>query len=160
MAGGLSLVLLAKDRADGREFEPVWPHRSGLAVSGDAKSLSVTDVNGDGVPELSFGINDAEMTSYVRRAATPRPDTETVSIRLVGGAGNPREVGAKVMVNGTQTFEVRAGEGYLSQSAAAIRCSVPKSEGLRLIEVTWADGTKTSFENPQAQGGSLELRKP
>ena len=45
MDGGVGLLLLG--RGDGT-FDPVWPNRSGLVVTGDAKSVTTADVNGDG----------------------------------------------------------------------------------------------------------------
>ena len=51
MSGGVSLLLLGDGTGD---FEPVWPNRSGIVVGGDAKSLSVVDLNGDNRARLCF----------------------------------------------------------------------------------------------------------
>ena len=61
MDGGMSLILWGK--GDGA-FEVVWPFESGLVVPGDARSVRVSDVSGDGRPDLIFGINDERVSVF------------------------------------------------------------------------------------------------
>ena len=65
MDGGLSLLL----KGDGKgTFTPVWPDASGLVVPGDAKSLTVTDLNGDQRPDFVVGINNGEVLAFENRS--------------------------------------------------------------------------------------------
>ena len=64
MDGGVSLLL----EGDGRgQFVPVWPDESGLVIPGDAKGLAVTDLNGDGKPDVVVAINDGELRAFEAR---------------------------------------------------------------------------------------------
>jgi hypothetical protein len=56
MDGGLGQLLCGTK--DG-QFSPVAVGTRGFAVSGDAKSLAVSDINGDGRPGLLVGVSDA-----------------------------------------------------------------------------------------------------
>ena len=55
MDGGLSWML----KGDGKGgFDPVWPDKSGIVISGDANGLAVADRDGDGDLDLFFAINN------------------------------------------------------------------------------------------------------
>ena len=56
MDGGLGQLLCGTKEG---QFSPVAVGTSGFAVSGDAKSLAASDINGDGRPGLLVGVNDA-----------------------------------------------------------------------------------------------------
>jgi hypothetical protein len=64
MDGGVSLVLLGNGRGD---FEPLWPDTSGVVVPGDASSVIVADLDGNGSNDLLFGINDGEAVLYLNQ---------------------------------------------------------------------------------------------
>ena len=140
MDGGLSLLLTG--RGDGG-FDPVWPARSGLIVDADASSSTTADLDGDGRLDFVVGVNNGTVHGYTAR--TPK----TLTVRLKGGPGNPTAVGARVTVHledgSTQTAEVHAGGGYLSQSSPTLAFGLAGSK-LRSIEVRWPTGqvTKTS----------------
>lgn len=156
MAGGLSLLLMGK-KTDGKiSFDPVWPSVSGIAVSGDAKSLATPDLNGDGMPDLSFGINSSPMKGYLGQPASQN----MFALRLIGPKNNPEAIGARVTINGQQHFEVRAGEGYLSQSPAALFISSDSAGSLESAEVRWPDGSKSNFTDLKINNGELTLKKP
>jgi hypothetical protein len=142
MDGGLSLLLLGG--AQGK-FEPVWPDRSGLVVSGDAKSLTVTDLDGDHWPDLLVGINDQPIEAFINQRTE---DGRMLTVRLHGPSGNPTAIGARVTVaqNGdvSQTAEVSAGGGYLSQSSSTLSFGLPVDGQFQQIEVRWPDGTQST----------------
>ncbi|MCH8006978.1 MAG: VCBS repeat-containing protein [Planctomycetes bacterium] len=136
--GGLSLLM----RGDGRgALEPVGPAASGLIVPGDATGLAVCDINDDGRPDLAVAQNNDRLLIFQNQGPG-----DFLAVRLAGPPGNPTGVGARVTViatdGSTQTAEVYAGSGYLSQSAPVLyfgRGGGP----LREVRVRWPDGTET-----------------
>ncbi len=115
MDGGLSLLLTGN--GDG-SFNAVPPARSGLVVPGDAKGLTVTDVNADGWPDFVVGVNDEEVVCFQHQTTGHR----ILNVRLAGpvrqsdrgrsaghaarkrwhaaGSGSPSRVGLSLAVNG------------------------------------------------------------
>jgi hypothetical protein len=63
MDGGVGLIL--RNNGDG-SFETISPAESGLVIPGDAKSLSLIDLNLDGHPDLVAGINNGEIMAFLR----------------------------------------------------------------------------------------------
>jgi hypothetical protein len=156
MAGGLSL-LLRGDAAGG--FTPMWPHESGLIVPGDAKSLTTADVNGDSLPDLVIGINNAELETFVQSG---RPPGTALAARLTDRDGNPA-AGARasaLLSDGSQRVaEIYAGGGYLSQSPPEVYVTSPEGVRVESIEVQWPDGSRSLHEN-DGWSGRVELRQP
>ena len=142
MDGGVSLLL--RGAGDG-SFDPVWPDRSGLVVSGDAKSLVATDFNDDGWVDFLVGINGGVPEAFEHRGSTR---ARVLTVRLAGKAGNPTAVGAQVTVrldSGlTQTSEVYAGGGYLSQSTSALTFGLGEDASVETVVVRWPDGQTTT----------------
>jgi hypothetical protein len=146
MDGGLSLLL----KGDGKgSFAPVWPDASGLIVPGDAKSLTVTDLNGDQRPDFVVGVNNGETLAFENRSSAGNP----LVVRLSGAPGNPTAIGARVTVelsNGVnQTAEVTAGGGYLSQNGGELFFGLGDSQ-VKQIVVRWPDGTSSEHAAPAA----------
>ncbi len=159
MSGGVSLLLLGDGTGD---FEPVWPNRSGIVVGGDAKSLSVVDLNGDNRPDFVFGINDDRTIAFENTApadATRRP----VAIRLEGKPGNTPAIGARVTAeaDGAEQLigEIQAGGGYLSQQPSVLFYSA-KKEAATMINVRWPDGTTTEHELSASGDGPIIIAQP
>jgi hypothetical protein len=148
MDGGLSLLMLGN--GDGT-FQPVSPQQSGLVVTGDAKSLTKTDLNGDGLTDLVVGRNNDRPLCFLRQPASSGSGSAAnpIRVRLAGHPGNLSAVGARVTVwlrdGSTQTAEVCAGDGYLSQSSPTLTFGLGSSEVDR-IEVTWPDGASSRSE--------------
>ena len=141
MDGGVSLFL--RGRGDGT-FDPIWPDKSGLVVPGDAMSLAVTDLNGDARPDFLIGRNKDTMMAFENHTSAGK----TVMVRLRGPAKNPTAIGARVTFKtsgGTQTAEVHAGSGYLSQSTAALTFGLGDQSAPSSISVRWPDGTRKEY---------------
>ena len=68
MDGGVGLVL--RNEGDGA-FEAIPPAESGLVIPGDAKSLSLIDLDLDGHPDLVAGINNGEIMAFLRSPRSP-----------------------------------------------------------------------------------------
>jgi hypothetical protein len=156
MDGGLSQLLMGL--GDGH-FEPVPPHASGLIVPGDAKSLVVTDLDGDRWPDFVVGVNNGQTRSFQHRGGR---GNEIVQLRLTGDKGNATAVGAKVtlqLADGhRQTAEIYAGAGYLAQSSPLLTFGVPAGQSIQQIEVSWPDGSE-SQHNPDPSEKSIVIEK-
>jgi hypothetical protein len=131
--------------ADG-SFHAVQPSASGIVVPGDAKGLSVADVNGDGLPDLIFGVNAGALRVFVNDSAAHA--RSMLGIRLTDGPGNPCAVGARVTVRTArpQTAELVAGGGYLSQDQPVLWFGTGGNPGAVRVEVRWPDGTTSRHE--------------
>jgi hypothetical protein len=142
--GGLSQML----RGDGHgHFAPVPTAASGLLVPGDAKALAVSDFDQDGWPDFLVSRNNSVALAFRNGGV---PGRHSLSIELLGPAGNPTAVGACITVqlaNGTtQTSEVYAGSGYYSQSTAASFFGSPDANPARKIRVRWPNGSTSEHE--------------
>lgn len=157
MDSGVGL-LLAGD-GDGT-FKPISPSESGLVIAGDAKSAVLDDINADGRPDLVVGVNNGELSAWrgardagrgTRKtmASSPQPLAPNLAIRLRGAPGNLTAVGARVTVEDsagrTQTAEIHAGGGYLSQSSHTVWFGGAAAESVKRITVRWPDGNATTF---------------
>ncbi|MCH2119275.1 MAG: FG-GAP-like repeat-containing protein, partial [Pirellulales bacterium] len=156
MDGGVSLLL--KGNGDGT-FHPVWPDQSGLVVPGDAKGLTVTDLNGDGWVDFVVSINDGDLLAFENRGCQ---DGRMFNVRLRGRPGNLAAVGARVRVereDGTsQTAEVYAGSGYLSQSSSTLVFGLGQTGQVKRVEVRWPDGMVTS--HPPQESAPMIIDHP
>jgi len=140
-----------RERTGNREepFAPVWPDRSGLIVPGDAKSLTATDLNGDVWPDFVVGVNDDCVVAFEHAGS---PTNRVIGVRLEGRSANPTAVGSRVTVylddDKTQTAEIHAGGGYLSQSSATLVFGLGSGPQVDKVEVRWPDGVVTETSSP------------
>ncbi|MFC1758756.1 FG-GAP-like repeat-containing protein [Planctomycetota bacterium] len=155
MDGGLSLLLLGN--GDGT-FRPVMPGTSGLSVHGDAKSVAVTDLDGDSWPDLVVGVNDDNVVTFRNLGLG---ENKMVTVKLTGPRGNPTAVGAKVKIDlvdgSSQVAEVYAGSGYLTQSSPSLNFGLGEDGVVGRVEVTWPDGRTTSVKSPSAESSILSI---
>ena len=101
-------------------FAPVWPDQTGISVSGDATSLTTTDFNNDGAPDLFIGVNAAEQITFDHAGGTA---DNTLCLRLPSNTPPGTQVTLTMKDGSTlpdQTAEIHAGGGYLSQSARLV----------------------------------------
>lgn len=159
MASGLSLLLTGNGKGG---FDAVWPDRSGISEAGDAKSLTIADVNGDGLPDIVFGLNDAPMSVFLAKPQAAAG--KVVNVRLVGPKGNLQAIGARVTVTisggKTQTAEMYAGSGYLSQSPAELTFGLGKAATVESVTVRWPDGRVSTESSPAISGNSIVITAP
>jgi hypothetical protein len=120
------------------------PRESGLILPEDAKSAAISDVTGDGWPDIVVGVNDGNVIAFEYQAMKGQ---RIVSIRLKGRPGNPTAAGARVTLVRSdglhQTAEVQAGGGYLSQQSATLWFGLGPTAHAASIEVHWPDGTSS-----------------
>ncbi len=140
--GGVSLML----QGDGQGgFESVSPSQSGLVLYGDAKGLAASDLDHDGWPDFAATQNNDAVRLFHNLGVEGR---HSLAIRLRGPAGNRDGVGARVTLRSsdtaTQTAEIYAGSGYLSQSSPCLFFGRGSAEKDVDLEIRWPDGTVTN----------------
>ena len=137
-------------RGDGRgHFEPATPEESGLVVPGDAKALSVVDMDRDGWPDFLVTRNNNSTLAFRNGGVAGR---RSFAVVLRGAAGNPTAVGSRITVEladgSTQTGEVSAGSGYCSQSTSACFFGYPEGKAPAKIRVRWPSGAVSEHAFP------------
>jgi hypothetical protein len=136
------------------------PRESGLILPEDAKSAVISDINGDGLPDIVVGINDSNVIAFEHGGVK---DRRILSVRLKGKSGNPTAVGARVTVvrdDGLrQTAEVAAGGGYLSQQSPTLWFGLGPAAAAESIEVRWPDG-KSSRHTPRPDDATITIAQP
>lgn len=158
MDGGAGAILLGDGRG---RFTALMPAQSGCLAPGDAKSLTVSDLNGDGHPDLVVAQNDGPLRVFTQNPAAPRP----LQVSLSGPRGNPAAIGARVALECADghrhTAEVQAGTGYLSQSSSVLWFSVRAGAKPERWRVRWPDGTATehAFQPQWLEVGRGRLEK-
>ena len=146
MDGGLSLLMLG-DGTGG--LRAVWPNASGLIVPGDAKSLTVSDVDKDGLADFVVGRNDDSVLVFRSRYPAESTEGHPITVRLSGRPGNPSGVGARlraVRADGShQSTEIHGGSGYLSQSVATVFLANPSANPIEELWVSWPSGIESKI---------------
>lgn len=150
MSGGLSQLLLGK--GDGT-FDPVPVDRSGLEVPGDAVSLTVIDLNQDGMNDFVVARNDGPVIAF----ENANDSGKSLTVRIQGPTGNSKAIGARIGVSlesgRTLTRELHAGGGYLSQSPVDSRYAIPAGDSVSKVTVIWPDGNEKTI--PLSAGQDL-----
>lgn len=164
--GGLGLLLKGVPASPENPvgLAEVWPRESGVVVPGDGKSLAITDYDGNGRPDLFFGINNAAPAVLVNEGSGAG---DPLVVVLRGGEGNPTAVGARVRVEVAglppQTAEVAAGSGYLSQSVSDLffgwgrRGESDPAEAT--VKVRWPEGDESSHRISRQDGPRYAIAK-
>jgi hypothetical protein len=118
---------------------------SGIKVYGEQRGAAAADFNEDGRLDLVVTQNGAQTRLFKNVGARPG-----LRVRLRGGEGNPRGIGAVVRLKFSGGYgparEVRAGGGYLSQDSATIVMGTPQAA--TGIWVRWPGGKVTETELP------------
>ena len=160
MAGGLSALLIGDGQGN---FEAAWPSQSGLVVPGDAKGLATADFNDDGWADFALSVNNAPLQIFENQEGR-RTKNKPLSVTLRGKTGNPTAVGARltvILTNGpTQTVEIHAGGGYLSQSSAESFFGLPNGTTWKAIDVRWPDGSSSKHKGTAKSGTRVILAQP
>lgn len=151
MAGGVSLVLVGDGKGG---FAPVWPDQSGIVVGGDATSLTASDLNQDGVPDLFFGVNSGLQAVFKNNL----PKGNTISFRLPSGTLPGTRLILEMNDGSQQMSELHTGGGYLSQAPMLMFFGMEK-KGVKSVEIQGLKGKKKfTLDQLKLQNGALVLR--
>lgn len=127
-------------KGDGRgHLTPVPGQESGVRVYGEQRGCAAADYDGDGRVDLAISQNAAATVLLHNRGAQPG-----LRVRLEGGAGNPRGVGATIRLKFGERLgparEIQCGSGYWSQNSAV---EVLGGEAPSQVWVRWPGGNVT-----------------
>jgi len=147
MDGGVSLLL----KNNKGQLSPIWPDKSHLLVSGDAKALTISDLNNDGLPDFHVSVNAGRAMAFEANPEQTNAD-QFLCLQLKGSEGNIDASGARVSLRGesmpTITQQVSSGGGYLSQSSPRLFFPVGslKGDALKALEVLvhWPSGKQST----------------
>ncbi|MBT4797792.1 MAG: hypothetical protein HON81_05685 [Verrucomicrobia bacterium] len=135
-SSGASILSALKDGT----FEVHDTYNTGVILTGDTKGVTVNEFNGDGIPDLSFTVNNGSVSTFLNTSRK-----KFVGVRIKGKKGNLRAVGANLTFatkNGTtQTIEITGGGSYLSQSGNTKFFGLGDDLSGQL-SVVWPDGKK------------------
>ncbi|MDA7499336.1 ASPIC/UnbV domain-containing protein, partial [Akkermansiaceae bacterium] len=135
-SSGASILSALKDGT----FEVHDTYNTGVILTGDTKGVTVNEFNGDGIPDLSFTVNNGSVSTFLNTSRK-----KFVGVRIKGKKGNLRAVGANLTFttkNGTtQTIEITGGGSYLSQSGNTKFFGLGDDLSGQL-SIVWPDGTK------------------
>src|SRR5256712_4736689 len=151
--------LLLRNRGDG-SLEPVPGPVSRITVYGDQRGAAFADYDGDGRVDLVVSQNGAETKLYHNEHARPG-----VRVRLVGGAGNPRAIGAALRVvysEGPQgpLREVHGGSGYWSEDGAVQVLGVEQGRRPAAMWVRWPGGRESETPLGPSVPPAVTIRAP
>ncbi len=149
MDGGVSMLLTG----DGTGyFSPVWPDRSGMVVGGDAKSLTVVDLNADQRPDFFVSVNNGRPVALLNKTTEP-----FIRIRLEPGE-NQSPTGTRLKVIRTdghiQFLHITGGGSYLGQSTRDLFVH----DGIESVEVRWPNGSSDTIDKPVVNDGVMTLQ--
>ena len=133
--------------------------QSGFLVSGDGKGLTICDFNEDGWPDLLATQNNDHLLAFRNNH---RSGEAPLSVTIRGPKGNPTGIGVRVTAilkeGHSQTAEIYAGSGYLSQSAPTLYFASP--EKISRIHTQWPDGIQTDTSIGDHKNHKLIIHHP
>ena len=158
MDGGVSQLLLG--RGDGT-WSAVPPYKSGLMIPGAATSLAPVDLNGDGWVDFVVATNSGPVFTFLQ---TGTGENQPLALRFRGLPGNPSAVGLRATLaledGSTQTAEVSAGGGYLSQHSGMLFFGARRGASAKWLRLRWPDGKRSVVNLTQVKGRRLEISHP
>ena len=133
-------------RRDGRyrDFSGI----SGLDLPADSRAFAVTDLSGDGRPDLVLKSRlGLQLRAFYNQSAGNR---KPLVVELEGTRSNRDAIGAIVKVEtdgGTRAQSLSAGSGYVSQHTKRLSFGLGEHEVARRVTVRWPSGGEQAFEN-------------
>lgn len=135
---------------------------SGLDCALDSRAFAVTDIDGDGNPDLVLKSRLAPQVKAFRNESTG--GRKSIAIRLTGTKSNRDAIGARVEADGVVRF-LQAGSGYLSQHTKTLHFGLGDAAEVSHLGILWPSGMRQDFQKLAAgyrydiTEGSGELRK-
>jgi hypothetical protein len=141
--GGIGLMLIGDGNGG---FTSIPADASGLVVPGDARALTIADLNTDGRGDFFVTRNNDTTLVFLNRSRAGRSG---FGVTLNGAHGNPAAVGSLLtlhLANGSkQTTEVSAGSGYFSQSSTTAFFTYTDAAPPVRLTIRWPDGNVTEW---------------
>jgi hypothetical protein len=130
---------------------------TGFVVDGDAKGLTLCDLDSDNRPDLVVCQNDGKLLAW-KNQGDGQP---LFSVHLNGSPGNRNGIGARIIAHYTdgtvRAAEMTAGNGYLSQSQPVVYFNTADTP-IKILEIRWPDG-ETTKATPDAKSPSITVSK-
>ena len=117
---------------------------SGLDTAEDGRAFAVTDLDGDGKPDLLI---KNRLGPQVRAFQNQKgADSQWIAFDLTGTASNRDAIGARVEADGKVQY-LTAGSGYLSQHSKRLHFALGASSNIERLRIDWPSGEKTLLES-------------
>jgi len=130
---------------------------TGFVVDGDAKGLTLCDLDSDNRPDLVVCQNDGKLLAW-KNQGDGQP---LFSVHLNGSPGNRNGIGARIIAHYTdgtvRAAEMTAGNGSLSQSQPVVYFNTADTP-IKILEIRWPDG-ETTKATPDAKSPSITVSK-
>jgi enediyne biosynthesis protein E4 len=139
--GGIGQYL----RGDGHgNFLPNEAAKNGFIVPGSARALAIVNFDGDAWPDFFVTRNRSPSLAWQNHGIS---GNKTLEVRLTGRPGNRNSIGGRVTVQLTdetsQTSEVTAGGGAISQSTSHLYFGYPASNPPVKLKICWPSGKQS-----------------
>jgi hypothetical protein len=152
--GGIGVIL---EYGAGGVFRVEPASETGFVVDGDAKGLTLCDLDSDNRPDLVVCQNNGRLLAW-KNQGDGQP---LFSVRLNGSPGNRNGIGARIIAHYTdgtvRAAEMTAGNGYLSQSQPVVYFNVAGTP-IKVLEIRWPDG-ETTKATPDAKSPTITVSK-
>jgi len=135
---------------------------SGLDCALDSRAFAVTDLDGDGNPDLLLKSRLAPQVKAFHNESTG--GRKSIAIRLAGTKSNRDAIGARVEADAAVRF-LQAGSGYLSQHTKTLHFGLGAAAQVSNLRILWPSGERQEFHNLAAgyrydiTEGSAELKR-
>ena len=121
---------------------------SGLDSAEDGRAFAITDLNGDGKPDLLI---KNRLGPQVRAFQNEKgAESQWIAFDLTGTVSNRDAIGARVEADGKVQY-LTAGSGYLSQHSKRLHFGLGKAATVERVRIDWPSG-KTTLLGPLAAG--------
>lgn len=117
---------------------------SGLDFAEDSRAFAVTDIDGDGKPDIILKSRLGPQVRVLQNNCCG--DHQSITLQLTGTKCNRDAIGARVTVDG-RTKWLDAGSGFLSQHSKRLIFGLGRSSEAKNIEIKWPSGTIEKFSN-------------
>ena len=133
--GGLGQLLLGDGKGG---FRAIPVRESGIAVPGDAKAASFTDLNNDGRPDIAVSVNSGSAAAFFNQSAG-----QWLRVSVPAGSFTGTRLTLKRGKLPPQTIELHAGTGYLSQDSATAFFGLGEKNAPGTVTAQWPDGSSS-----------------
>ena len=117
---------------------------SGLDCALDSRAFAVTDLDGDGNPDLVLKSRLAPQVKAFHNESTG--GRKSIAVRLTGVKSNRDGIGARVEADGVVRY-LQAGSGYLSQHTKTLHFGLGNTAEVTNLRIVWPSGLRQEFHS-------------